>query len=171
MHAIQTYYKGIRFRSRLEATWAAFFDLCGWQWEYEPCDFAGWIPDFELTFENEVPVYVEVKPWSSRSRVVQEKAWEGCGWLGGHALLLVLGTGPHMVTEDADFATIGWLWGLHVGDSGGYLVEGDPLEATSARFEWWCRAWALPSRASFEYVFRFWAQAKNTVQWKGAHAE
>ena len=28
--AIPTTYAGVRFRSRLEARWAAFFDLCGW---------------------------------------------------------------------------------------------------------------------------------------------
>ena len=44
--AIPTTYKGIRFRSRLEARWAAMFDICGWRWEYEPLDLPGWIPDF-----------------------------------------------------------------------------------------------------------------------------
>jgi len=36
--AIQTTYRGIRFRSRTEARWAAFFDELGWPWEYEPHD-------------------------------------------------------------------------------------------------------------------------------------
>lgn len=39
--AIPTKYNGINFRSRLEAKWAAFFDLLEWNWEYEPCDFNG----------------------------------------------------------------------------------------------------------------------------------
>ena len=43
-----TRYKSILFRSRLEARWAAFFDLMGWQWEYEPIDLEGWTPDFLL---------------------------------------------------------------------------------------------------------------------------
>lgn len=58
---IVTVYKKIRFRSRLEAKWARFFDLCNWNWEYEPCDFKGWIPDFALYGKNDL-VYVEVKP-------------------------------------------------------------------------------------------------------------
>jgi hypothetical protein len=37
--AIQTEYKGYRFRSRLEARWAVFFDACGIKWEYEPEGF------------------------------------------------------------------------------------------------------------------------------------
>ena len=58
--AIPTRYAGVRFRSRLEARWAAFFDLVGWQWEYEPIDLAGYIPDFMLMLAR--PVLVEVKP-------------------------------------------------------------------------------------------------------------
>lgn len=35
LQAIETRYKGYRFRSRLEARWAVFFDTLGVQWEYE----------------------------------------------------------------------------------------------------------------------------------------
>ena len=31
-----TLYNGRRYRSRLEARWAAFFDLVRWPFEYEP---------------------------------------------------------------------------------------------------------------------------------------
>jgi hypothetical protein len=41
-----TRYKSTLFRSRLEARWAAFFDLMGWCWQYEPIDLEGWTPDF-----------------------------------------------------------------------------------------------------------------------------
>ena len=44
--AIPTTYEGVNFRSRNEAKWAAFFDLCSWCWEYEPFDLEGWAPDF-----------------------------------------------------------------------------------------------------------------------------
>jgi hypothetical protein len=47
--AIPTVYRSTRFRSRLEARWAAFFDLAGWYWVYEPFDCGGWIPDFIVT--------------------------------------------------------------------------------------------------------------------------
>lgn len=67
-----TLYKGIEFRSRLEARWAAFFDLLEWKWEYEPCDFNGWYPDFVIfgkkADERITPtghdgrIFVEVKP-------------------------------------------------------------------------------------------------------------
>lgn len=58
--AIETRYGGVNFRSRLEAKWAAMFDLLGWEWTYEPTDFNGWIPDFAI--HGKRLVYVEVKP-------------------------------------------------------------------------------------------------------------
>jgi hypothetical protein len=50
---IETFYHGHRFRSRLEARWAVFFDACGAEWEYEPEGFdvgdgVLYLPDFRL---------------------------------------------------------------------------------------------------------------------------
>ena len=61
--AIQTYYNGYKFRSRLEARWAVFFDAGGIRWEYEPEGYKSedgtlYLPDFYLP---ELDVYVEVK--------------------------------------------------------------------------------------------------------------
>jgi hypothetical protein len=63
---IETHYKGYRFRSRLEARWAVFFDALGIKWEYEPEGYdlgeAGWyLPDFWLP---QVDMWAEVKPKS-----------------------------------------------------------------------------------------------------------
>jgi hypothetical protein len=57
---ITTYYRQARFRSRLEARWAAFFDLVDWSWTYEPLDANGWIPDFLVA--GDAPFLVEVGP-------------------------------------------------------------------------------------------------------------
>ncbi len=67
IQAHPTWYADVLFRSRLEATWAAFFDLCGWSWEYEPLDLVGWTPDFRITLlslisKNQI-VLAEVKPY------------------------------------------------------------------------------------------------------------
>lgn len=70
-NGIETVYKGRSFRSRLEARWAVFFDFLGWKWEYEPCDFSGWIPDFVIVGKH--TVYVEVKPVVSLPQDVVEK--------------------------------------------------------------------------------------------------
>ena len=74
--AIETEYKGYRFRSRLEARWAVFFDLCGIQWEYEPegiilSDGTHYLPDFYLpTFK----CFFEVKRRSILGTLEEEKA-------------------------------------------------------------------------------------------------
>lgn len=63
MQAIDTFYKGYRFRSRLEARWAVYFDQVGVSWEYEPAGFnlgnKLYLPDF---FLPEFGTYIEVKP-------------------------------------------------------------------------------------------------------------
>lgn len=61
---IETEYKGYRFRSRLEARWAVYFDTLGLKWEYEIDGYDlgkwGWyLPDFYLT---QVRSFAEVKP-------------------------------------------------------------------------------------------------------------
>ena len=67
--AIETIYNGYRFRSRLEARWAVFFDALGIEYQYEPegYEYGGWegskpyrwLPDFRLTSEDNL--LVEVK--------------------------------------------------------------------------------------------------------------
>ncbi len=53
MKAIETEYKGYKFRSRLEARWAVFFDIMGIRWEYESegivlSNGTPYFPDFYL---------------------------------------------------------------------------------------------------------------------------
>ena len=65
--AIETRYGGCRFRSRLEARWAVFFDACDIKWEYEPEGFilddgTKYLPDFYLT---DLDTYIEIKPTNS----------------------------------------------------------------------------------------------------------
>lgn len=61
--AIQTNYRGFRFRSRLEARWAVFFDILNINWQYEPqgylIDGKPYLPDFFLPDLN---LFIEIKP-------------------------------------------------------------------------------------------------------------
>lgn len=73
IRAIPTYYKGINFRSRLEARWAVIFDRLGIDWHYEvegynievePGLTIRYLPDFLLrggTTRCPDPLFVEVK--------------------------------------------------------------------------------------------------------------
>jgi len=61
--AIETSYKGYRFRSRLEARWAVFFDALGVPWEYEKEGYdlpevGKYLPDFWLPHQE---AFVEIK--------------------------------------------------------------------------------------------------------------
>lgn len=62
IQAIETRYAGCRFRSRLEARWAVFFDHLGITWEYEPQGYLvggkPYLPDFRIP---ELDLWVEVK--------------------------------------------------------------------------------------------------------------
>ena len=71
---IETIYNGYRFRSRLEARWAVFFDALGIEYEYEPEGFdlgngTYYLPDFRVkcygtrgkTDGTPFDLYIEVK--------------------------------------------------------------------------------------------------------------
>ena len=81
MKPIETVYNGYRFRSRLEARWAVFFDAASIKYQYEPEGFEvkidseiyRYLPDFYLPDFN---LYVEVKP--SLTKLLEEQvkiAW------------------------------------------------------------------------------------------------
>lgn len=71
--AIETHYNGYKFRSRLEARWAVFFDEIGAEWEYEPegfvlSDGTTYLPDFRVknvrgrgVENNGDSIWIEVK--------------------------------------------------------------------------------------------------------------
>ena len=64
IQAIETFYDGYRFRSRLEARWAVFFKAVGIPYLYEPEGFIlsnrdYYLPDFYLPWFN---LYVDIKP-------------------------------------------------------------------------------------------------------------
>ena len=88
---IETVYKGYRFRSRLEARWAVFFDALGIEWEYEPEGYLldngeRYLPDFYLPNDN---LYIEVKGVHPNDQYI--KMLEKFGDDSGKAVLLVVG--------------------------------------------------------------------------------
>lgn len=74
--AIETEYAGHRFRSRLEARWAVFFDHLGVKWLYEPQGYTlgngeRYLPDFWLP---ERGVWAEVKGASTDADLIRARA-------------------------------------------------------------------------------------------------
>ncbi len=77
--AIETRYNGYRFRSRLEARWAVFFDAMGVKYEYEKEGFSlggvCYLPDFWLPDQQ---LWLEIKgqPATDDERVKASKLFE-----------------------------------------------------------------------------------------------
>lgn len=80
--AIDTHYNGYKFRSRLEARWAVFFDELGIKYEYEKEGYDlgdGWhyLPDFYLPDSNQ---FIEIKSLDKYSPI---KRWYFAGKFTG----------------------------------------------------------------------------------------
>lgn len=119
LRAIQTYYKGYKFRSRLEARWAVFFDACGVDWEYEPEGYAlgngiYYLPDFLLhgvagrTGGTSGELYVEVKGNMTKTDADKINAfveagteYDAEGYPVIHTPVLIVGRIPDGDTIDA----------------------------------------------------------------------
>ena len=78
LRPIDTDYKGYRFRSRLEARWAVFFDAMDVKYDYEPEGFQvgdsdAYLPDFYLP---DLRTYVEIKPTNAFEFSVDDEKHE-----------------------------------------------------------------------------------------------
>jgi hypothetical protein len=97
--AIETEYAGCRFRSRLEARWAVFFDQLGIQWQYEVeglelADGTRYLPDFVLP---KYRTYVEVKGGDDALAADLSRLQRFAAEVGR---LLVLGEVPNVSDRD-----------------------------------------------------------------------
>jgi hypothetical protein len=113
-----TLYRGTTFRSRLEATWAAMFDLLDWRWSYEGDPIGRWLPDFRIAAARAPGgmLLAEVKPVFDFPKEVAHKLYQECK---DHECLLLglrpfdLGVGdfnPEIGDVDSTaYAAIGWL--------------------------------------------------------------
>lgn len=93
MKAIETRYAGCRFRSRLEARWAVFFDTLGVPWEYEPQGFdlpsGRYLPDFWLPSISSWYEVKGTKPTDDESKLAHDLADAT-----GHRVLVAWGSIP-----------------------------------------------------------------------------
>src|SRR5689334_22122679 len=101
--AIETQYKGYRFRSRLEARWAVWLDSLGIQYRYEAegfdLDGEWYLPDFFLPekparrWEDGIPqeagYWLEIKPLPLSDR--EERLLKALALHTGHATLAFAG--------------------------------------------------------------------------------
>lgn len=93
--AIQTSYAGCRFRSRMEARWAVFFDAMGLTWSYEPEGFevghhGPYLPDFFVPYLGG-GVFCEVKPEGYRPIKAEVALWQAFSEMLGRTFILLNG--------------------------------------------------------------------------------
>ena len=187
--AIPTTYAGIRFRSRLEATWAAFFTAVNWPWEYEPLDYDGYIPDFLLTL-GRGQVLVEVKPGTTIEGLLEwsDKCVDA---IGDDFPLVIVGAMLFQSDDLNDFTAIGQMSEIGC-PCGGPPWKGGcayGCEETLTRQEFSeCQLGVCKHGVSFvcsdgngtglsscgdgcrvapQSFSSLWAKAKNASQWRG----
>ncbi len=176
MNAIPTVYGGVQFRSRLEARWAAFFDILRWRWEYEPLDAAGWIPDFYVWPHGGAGGWlIEVKPafllddfdvprYERCLRNCDIRGCEGVGLLGASVMQYHFGPKSCAPDESLDGCQLGWFLHRVMGRYGNGFIDSTPSEYRVSRtgadvlFLYW--------QAEFAEGLEMWREAGNRVQWK-----
>lgn len=101
--AIPTVYRGVQMRSRLEARYAALFDILGIRWEYEPVDLRGYVPDFVVQLL--VPVLLECKPavtladFRAPQARITRSGWAGPAVVVGSSLQLAADDRPDLTAR------------------------------------------------------------------------
>lgn len=109
MKAIETRYAGCRFRSRLEARWAVFFDALGIEWYYEPEGFetayGRYLPDFWLPDSK---AWIEIKGGKPTKREVAKCAGVAREeWKKGHRFRIITGDIPRTLVVSPETGPLG----------------------------------------------------------------
>lgn len=167
MHAIRTTYRGITYRSRLEARWAAFFDALGWHHTYEPFDGNGYIPDFLLrTPDGEI--LIEVKPATAGPDYAEPRQKITSALPDEKRPVVVVGVDPLPRLPLAHPAvptffgfdvnnTMPAFWCAHGSSAAGLRIALEPLDAAA---DYRQPTWVPDA------VRAAWATACNATQWR-----
>lgn len=170
---IETRYAGCRFRSRLEARWAVFFDTLGIPWEYEPEGLlVSWrlslhegrfryLPDFRLP---DLGLWVEVKgEWTKEechqfcNAAASISSQDGGGCSDGNDVM-VLGSVPRPGDSWAP-------WVLH-------MHKGDLLRTSfNIRQHGWCRGEIVATDWGGDNVYEGGPDRKPLAYWRAALLE
>ena len=182
-----TIFENRQYRSILEAKWAAFLSLCGWEHEYEPVMLEGWIPDFAIWGATGNTIWVEVKPVVTFPNDVAKKIEQGLPdtYRSRGDELLILGTkpAPRSLSAELEVAPhrLGWLARSTPGMRGwewGDCIFGH--WSTAAQFGFCHSSDSSRDRitgtagdkpiashnTAGNDLSRLWAEASNLVQWR-----
>lgn len=177
-----TRYAGVLFRSRLETRWAAFFDLAGWAWEYEPSDDVKWVPDFILRRSG---LAIEVKPieWSAHeAKCVQEVcARPDLKKVRETSRLAALVLGAYPLSTEGLSPTLGVLWLKYAEAEGESARLARMVRGIEEKFDFRAEGtfdfgWQVCGEPEFRNersalrgceVDLAWREAGNRTQWRG----
>jgi hypothetical protein len=140
--ARETTYRGVTFRSRLEARWAAFFDRIKWDWIYEPFNGDGYIPDFLIMGAR--PMLIEIKPAVTSAEYhapVDKIERSNLGWIHD---IMIFGATPFGLEEECAWE------GFH---KAGLLGEGWVRWAKPPVHYYDCGNWATCERCGKLSIF------------------
>ena len=181
---IQTKYRGIEYRSRLEARWASFMTRLGWEFTYEPFDGDSYIPDFIV--HGDRPLFIEVKPAMTDSEYYEpfNKVSEGLKYWD-HTFFIV-GASPIAYGWNNFAGILGFVPNSHSQDIPDYVTSLNSRELTVAWWGW-CQQCFLTTPIGLghditeickhdrdlckivpdEGLEIVWAAACNDVKWRG----
>lgn len=191
--AIPTVYRGRRYRSRLEARWAAMFDQLRWTHEYEPYDLSGWAPDFLISMPDDSQrVLVEIKPITECHEETMERMWKACQ---AHKLMddeedeaqitavLLLGIAPRHAGGRFQFVDFGWFRSCSTVQKQiipaklawlpDFHTPGFKADITGVSDDGWFGL--ITGDAGIDrdikpypdHTMSLWSEATNAVQWRG----
>ena len=132
---------GVKYRSITEARWAEFFHRLGWEYEYEPFELKGYIPDFILKFKE--PVLVEVK--AEVNLLDLDRYTDKIRLSGWTKRCIILGSAPHFVK---DKILLGRSW-----------IQNQPLENSILK----------TNNGQYDKFRGMWISIKNKYQWHPKH--
>lgn len=122
IHAIETIYNGYRFRSRLEARWAVFFDAVGIKYQYEPEGYeinqVRYLPDFYLP---ELDTFVEVKANKKEAIKDVERCASMIQWGGPIKRIVFLSDIPGECKDGGEWHFPAFYWQDNEVQAGWYL--------------------------------------------------
>lgn len=182
---IETFYKGYRFRSRVEARWAVFFDALGIEWEYEPEGFVlddgtCYLPDFRLKCwgtrgglcKNPFPLYVEVKGEMSQEDADKIRKFSGVNDCPDIMTpILVVGNIPEIeydrdVYQENIFGSYEKMNGCDIYPFNYELIDGDyfaayPAATSEGKFYLWGDDYNYINGEDIPRVFKAYISAKR----------
>jgi P4 family phage/plasmid primase-like protien len=159
--------RGIQFRSRIEAQWAYIFEMLEWNWDYEPIDLQGYIPDFIIKFDDANEILIEIKGdtkiWKEEVYTPHKDKIIKSGWKGQFGIL----GGAYKEGSAESWINIGKVF------NGGWYQDDLVLRKNNKNNKWSLGGDKESVQETYQYhtiqmeFSKLWVEAKNKVQWKG----